>query len=105
MLLNVENIPLAAGYLKAMAYKQGLLKDIDFEILDDVWPHFNSDKMLIDSIHSKAPDILAFSLYPWNLQRSLYIAQEAKKCLPHLRVVVGGPEVMYESAPVLSSSR
>lgn len=91
-----NNIPLAAGFLKAMAWKEGLLKDTDIEILNPLAADITSDSMLIEMFISKKPDVIGFSLYLWNLTRSLYVIKEIKKCLPKTIIVVGGPEVTQE---------
>lgn len=100
---NMENTPLAAGYLKAMAYKEGLLDKVEFAILNKQQTNYSSDKMLSDLICFKSPDILAFSLYSWNVDRSLYIIREAKRSLPQLKIIVGGPEVSSEATHIRSS--
>ncbi len=97
------NIPLAGGYLKAMAYKEKLLNEISVEILDSMHNDLDGDERLVDIIVSKKPDILGFSLYPWNGVRSLFVAGEVKKNLPQIKVIVGGPEVTSEPPYVLSS--
>jgi len=97
------NVPLAAGYLKAMAYKEGLLNKVDMEILGEKDTNLSSDSKLIDLIILKSPDMLAFSLYSWNSIRSLYIAQEVKKKLPNIKIIVGGPEVTLETKYILNN--
>lgn len=92
----LSNIPLAAGFLKAMAKKEGLLKNIDIDILDPLTADIASDSMLLDVLISEKPDIIGFSLYLWNLARSLYIISEIKKILPETIVIVGGPDVTQE---------
>jgi len=96
-----DNMPLAAGYLKAMCYKMGLLEKVDIEILDKRNSSLSGDAKLVDIIVSKSPDILGLSLYCWNSSRSLFIAKEIKKKLPNVKVIVGGPEVTIDSKHVL----
>lgn len=98
------NIPLAAGYLKSMAYKEGILNEVDIEILDEKSTNLSSDSRLIDLIISKSPDTLGFSLYNWNSIRSLFIAREVKKKLPNIKTVVGGSEVTLETKYILNNS-
>ncbi len=98
-----SNIPLAAGYLKAMAYKEGLFNQVDIEILDCLHNDLDGDDRLVDVITSKKPSVLGMSLYPWNAVRSLSIAGEVKNNLPNLKVIVGGPEVTAETLYILSS--
>ncbi len=99
-----DNIPLAAGYLKAMAYKEGLLNEVDIEILDlDRNTILPGNARLIDLIISKSPNILGFSLYSFNSIQSLFIAEEVKKKLPNIKIVVGGPEVTLETKYILDN--
>ena len=99
--ISQPNIPIAAGYLKAMAYKRGLLERIDVELLDTFNRDFDSDAKLIDIILSKKPEILGFSLYVWNSLRSLYVAKKVKEKMPNLKIIVGGPEVTIDLQYIL----
>lgn len=98
-----RNVPLAAGYLKASAYRYGLLEDVDIEILDPDLSDYSGCQKLIDSMISKKPDVLGFSLYLWNVERTLYIIDKIKAELPYLKVLVGGPEVTRDSTYILSN--
>ncbi|MHB9155373.1 MAG: B12-binding domain-containing radical SAM protein, partial [Endomicrobiales bacterium] len=100
-LSGLQNVPLAAGYLKAMAFREGLLDRADIEILDVTLSTLSSDAVLIDHIVDRKPDVLCFSLYMWNSLRSLYLAEEVKKRLDRVFVVVGGIEVTRDSRHVL----
>ena len=84
------NTPLAAGYLKAYAYAQGLDDAAEIELLPRHLADRAGDALLVDEIVAHRPDLLAISLYTWNSERSLDIAQHVKARLPHLVVVVGG---------------
>ena len=97
----VTNTPLAVGYLKAYAHAQGLLDRVAIEILPRSLADRAGDAMLVAAIAQDAPDVLGISLYTWNSERSLAIAQRVKTQLPHLIVVVGGPEVQHDNAWVL----
>ncbi len=96
------NIPLAAGYLKAMAAQEGLLDEVDVEILDPDAADLLGDAGLIDKIANQDIDVLGITCYCWNVARSLYIAGELKKRLPRLKVVVGGPEITQDNPYILS---
>jgi len=91
-----SNIPLAAGYLKAMAHKEGLLEYVDIEIFDPLTADVTSDSMLLETLLSKRADMICFSLYLWNLFRSLYVIKKIKKYLSNSIIVIGGPEVTKE---------
>ncbi len=91
------NIPLAAGYLKAMAHKEGLHRNVQIEILGEKDTNRSGDARLVDLIVERRPDVLGFSLYSWNALRSLQIAREVKMKLPGVLIMAGGPEVTMET--------
>jgi radical SAM superfamily enzyme YgiQ (UPF0313 family) len=95
------NTPLAAGYLKAYAYAQGLIDAAEIELLPRFLADFAGDALLANEIVARRPDVLGVSLYTWNSERSLDIIRRVKEYLPGLRVVAGGPEVQKDSAWIL----
>ncbi|WP_043097992.1 B12-binding domain-containing radical SAM protein [Kallotenue papyrolyticum] len=95
------NVPLAAGYLKAYAAAQGLLEHVEIEILPRALADHAGDALLVEAIVARQPQVLGLSLYTWNSERSLALAERVKQRLPTLRVVVGGPEVQRDNAWVL----
>ena len=86
-------IPLAAGYLKAMAHKCDLTKNVDIEILDKKTSNFFGDSDVIQHIVEKQPDIVGFSCYVWNIERTVYIINQIKSRIPKLKTICGGTEV------------
>ena len=95
------NIPLAAGYLKAYAHKQGLLDHADIEIMPREIADAGGDALIVDEIVRRRPDVLGLSLYTWNSERTLALAARARARLPGLLVVAGGPEVQRDNHWVL----
>ncbi|HEU5088688.1 MAG TPA: cobalamin-dependent protein, partial [Roseiflexaceae bacterium] len=98
------NVPLAAGYLKAYAHSLGLLEQIAIEFVPRALADHAGDAMLVEYIVAQAPCMLALSLYTWNSERSLGIAEQARRRLPELVVVVGGPEVQHDNLWVVEHS-
>ena len=43
------------------------------------------------------PDVLGFSIYIWNRERSLALIERVKRLLPAVKIVIGGPEVSFET--------
>lgn len=95
------NVPLAAGYLKAYAHARGLLEQATIEILPRTLADQAGDAALVEAIVAAAPDLLGLSLYTWNSERSLAVAQRIKQRLPELLVVAGGPELQPDNEWVL----
>lgn len=69
------------------------------EFPDIVVREFNINQQLpliFSELVAEEPDILGFSCYIWNIEQTLDLIRDLKKVLPHLIVVLGGPEVSYE---------
>jgi len=99
----VANVPLAAGYLSAYAESLGLLQRSEWSILDHDVVDYGSDSSIVEALVAEEPDIVAFSLYAWNLERSLYLAGKAKERLLRTRFIAGGPEVV-DGMPIMERS-
>ena len=99
----VANVPLAAGYLSAYAESLGLLQRSEWSVLDQSVATYGSDSSIVEALVLAEPDIVAFSLYAWNLERSLYIAAKAKEKLLRTRFIAGGPEVV-DGMPIMERS-
>ena len=96
-----RNVPMAAGYLKAYAHKHGLLEEIDIEILSTKTSSHSGCQRLIRKITQIRPDVLAVTLYLWNVERSLHVIRHIKVAWPKIKVIVGGPEVTKHSHQLL----
>lgn len=95
------NTPLAAGYLAAYAQAQGLADRVEFALLPRALADDAGDAALVAALVALAPNVLGLSLYTWNSERSLALAARVRAQLPHLIVIVGGPEVQPDNHWVL----
>lgn len=57
---------------------------------------------ILRHIYSLQPDVIGFSCYIWNIEMTCHLIALIKEVLPHVRVVVGGPEVSYTARDVLN---
>ena len=57
---------------------------------------------ILSSIYKFQPDILAISVYIWNSNLVKIVLPELKKILPNVKIVLGGPEVSYNTKAWLS---
>lgn len=59
---------------------------------------------VLERIAGGAPDVVTFSCYLWNIRQTLALAQQLKRRLPKVCIVLGGPEVSYCAETVLSEN-
>ncbi len=55
-------------------------------------------------IYRARVDVVAFSCYIWNIRQTLEVAAILKKVSPRTVVVLGGPEVSFDAAPLLAGN-
>jgi len=84
-------MPLAIGFIAAFAQKQ-FGDRIQMRLLED------ADEIL-DAMDSWAPDVVALSHYCWNAELNYLLTREAKRRLPNVLTVLGGPEFPDKDYP------
>ncbi len=94
------NIPLGAACLKQAVAG---VPDAEVMILPESIVSYLADGALLRQIQALQPDIVGFSVYCWNLRRSLYLAENIKK-FSRCQIVVGGPEVTADNNLVSSEA-
>lgn len=52
---------------------------------------------IVTKLYQSAPDVLGFSCYIWNIEQTVKVARMLKKYLPYCLIVLGGPEVSFET--------
>lgn len=52
---------------------------------------------ILEQLHRADADVYGFSCYIWNLEQTLSLAKTLKILRPSARIVLGGPEVSYET--------
>lgn len=62
-----------------------------------------SDQALITAILKAQPDVIAATCYLWNIERTLHLLACVRKMLPHVKIVLGGPEIA-DHHPLLKRS-
>ena len=90
--LNAKYIhtSLALRYLKAFCEKDFDVEITEYTIKDPVMN-------VVSDIYQKAPDVLGFSCYIWNIEETIHIIKMIKKIRPEILIVLGGPEVSYDT--------
>ncbi|MBU5676786.1 B12-binding domain-containing radical SAM protein [Alkaliphilus sp. MSJ-5] len=64
----------------------------------------NSMDYIIREIYNYSPDILCFSCYIWNMDMIDYITKHIKKIMPEVMIVLGGPEVSFDTAILMEEN-
>lgn len=59
---------------------------------------------ILQALYQEKADVVAFSCYIWNISEILTVAKELKKVSPSLQIWLGGPEVSYQSRPLLEKN-
>jgi len=96
--VQTGNIPLGAACLKQAA---GSLHNVQVDILPESMASYLSDAALIEVIVGCKPDIVGFTIYCWNLERSLYFAEKLKTRYGP-RIIFGGSEITPDNRQMLS---
>jgi len=98
--VQTGNIPLGAACLKQAA---GILSEVQVEILPESVASYLGDAALMEILLARKPDIVGFTIYCWNLARSLYFAEKLKAHYAP-RIIFGGPEITPDNLSMLSEA-
>lgn len=90
--LNAKYIhtSLSIRYLKSYASPEYDIELCEYTIKD---PSIN----IVTDLYTKKPDILGFSCYIWNIEETIKVIKMIKKINPSIVIVLGGPEVTYDT--------
>lgn len=81
---------LALRYLKAYSEPDFPIEMVEYTIND---PAMN----IVSDLYQKNADVIGFSCYIWNIEQTIPIIQMLKKINPDITIVLGGPEVSYDT--------
>lgn len=81
---------LALRCLKAYAEPEYHPQIVEYTIKD---PTFN----IVSDLYQKKPNIVGFSCYIWNIEETIKVIKMLKTVDPSVVVVLGGPEVSYDT--------
>ena len=57
---------------------------------------------ILSDIYKGQYDLILLSVYVWNLEQTLLLIKNLKKIQPHLKIILGGPEVSYETHDLMN---
>jgi radical SAM superfamily enzyme YgiQ (UPF0313 family) len=52
---------------------------------------------IVESLLEDEPSIVGFGVYIWNIEETYAVIAQLKTVAPHIKIIVGGPEVSYET--------
>ena len=88
------NVPLGAACLKQAVRN---LSGVAVDILPESLVSYLADAALVETIRDRRPDVLGFTVFSWNIERSLHVAEKIKEA-GGPRIVFGGPEITPDNA-------
>lgn len=92
------NIAMGAATLKIACDKYG---NNSVDLLDEKKATYFSDSALIEHIIDRRPDIVGFTVFNWNLERSIHISKSLKE-IYNPQIVFGGPEITDDNPNIMS---
>lgn len=81
---------LAIRYLRAYAMPDFEPEIAEYTIKD---PSIN----IVADLYRRKPDVVGFSCYIWNIEETATVIRMLKKVSPSTKIILGGPEVSYDS--------
>lgn len=81
---------LALRCLKAYCADEFAVDIVEYTIKD---PAMN----VVADLFQRRPDVVGFSCYIWNVEETVGIVRMLRKIMPQLTIVLGGPEVSYDT--------
>jgi len=88
---------LAIRYLKAFAAPEFTIQMKEYTIKDPVMN-------IVSDLYQAKPAVIGFSCYIWNIEETLKVVNMLKKIDPSILIVLGGPEVTYDTAEWMEKS-
>jgi len=90
--LNAKYIhaSLALRYLKAYAETEYPSIELSEYTIKDI------PSQIVAELYEKKPDVVAFSIYIWNVEETAIVIEMLKQVMPNVTIVIGGPEVSYD---------
>lgn len=81
---------LAIRYLKAFAVPEHEIQIKEYTIKDPVMN-------IVTDLYQQNPTVIGFSCYIWNIEETLKVIDILKKINPSIVIILGGPEVSYDT--------
>jgi radical SAM superfamily enzyme YgiQ (UPF0313 family) len=88
----------------AIRYLKKYVEDIaDVELLE--FTINQTAEEIARKIFIKNPSLIGFSTYIWNLKQTLEVCKRLKTINPDVRILLGGPEVSFDSKELMQENK
>lgn len=87
----------------ALRYLYETIKN-EYDVIRKEFSINDQIEKIISDITDYAPNIIAFSVYIWNVEMTLKISENIKAIYPDIKIILGGPEVSYSAKIILANN-
>ncbi|HZJ56848.1 MAG TPA: DUF4080 domain-containing protein [Clostridia bacterium] len=88
----------------ALRYLKDSLNHLPITSITDEFTINDHMEKIVGNIYRHRPDIIGLSCYIWNIEETLMVVESLKEVLPDLIVILGGPEVSFDSVSLMEGS-
>lgn len=85
----------------AVRYLKGMIKDTIENVKIKEFTINNSIQHILSELYKEGPNVLCFSCYIWNIDMVIVLCKHIKMILPETIIVLGGPEVSYNTLELM----
>jgi radical SAM superfamily enzyme YgiQ (UPF0313 family) len=100
-----NHFSLALGYLKSYAEKEKFILQNTEIVIVDFDAEIHDVRQVVYYLSQSKPDIIGFSCFCWSINKVLETARVVKMLFPHIKIVLGGPEVGPVATKYLEENR
>ena len=87
----------------AVKYMHAMIRDRVDSVVEEFTINEDIEEIL-SRIMQGGYDMVAFSCYIWNIERTMKLAENIKKISPQTMILLGGPEVTYDADMVIKKN-
>lgn len=81
----------------SLRYLENYTKDLPVSTMRTEFSINEQKETILEEMIQRKPDLVAFSVYIWNVEMVRDLSVLLKKVLPSVKILYGGPEVSYKS--------
>ena len=99
------DIQLALYYLKSYILNRKSTFKGNLKVKIEVYNEDQSLSVIVKNILSSNPDLIGFSCYVWNIDKTIKICRRLKKINPKLKIILAGPEATPLAGYILAREK